>query len=194
MIRRLTVTMPARNLQALPYCAIDLETTGFSDSDEVIEIGAVRLLSDGSRETFHRLVQPRRSIPLQVTKITGINNEMLMQEPLAAEIRPELCQFLEGQVLLEHSTNGFDSRFLSRCFGLPVLPPSVNTYRLCRYLYGKQPLDLQSACRLVGIQTGTAHQALDDAAACLDLYLVCIQKLETTGITTWDKLQRILSL
>ena len=192
MIRRLTVTMPASSLPTLPYCAIDLETTGFSDSDEVIEVGAVRLLSDGSREMFHRLVQPRRPVPLQITMITGINNDMLMQEPVAAEIRPELCQFLKGQILLEHSTNDFDSRFLARCFDLPVLPPSVNTYRLCRYLYGQQPLDLQSACRLVGIQTGTAHQALDDAAACLDLYLVCVQRLVTAGITTWDNLQRIL--
>ena len=53
--------------------AIDLETTGLSpDSDEIIEVGAVRFQDDRVLEVFQTNVNPYRPLPRFIQELTGI--------------------------------------------------------------------------------------------------------------------------
>src|SRR5207245_1110724 len=60
------------------YAALDLETTGLDPGrDRVIEVGAVAFTPDGVTASMERLVDPGRSVPEPVLRLTGIKQEAL---------------------------------------------------------------------------------------------------------------------
>ncbi|HET9221834.1 MAG TPA: exonuclease domain-containing protein, partial [Roseiflexaceae bacterium] len=60
------------------FVAIDVETTGLEAGvDEIIEVAAVKFRGDEVLETFSQLVKPRHSLPLKITRLTGISAESL---------------------------------------------------------------------------------------------------------------------
>jgi len=67
--------------QAVPeYVALDLETTGLDPNhDRVIEVGAVAFTLDRVLDRLERLVDPRRSVPEAVLRLTGIRLSELRQ-------------------------------------------------------------------------------------------------------------------
>ena len=73
-------------LAEVPFCVLDLETTGVGpDLSEITEIGAVRY--EGGVETgrFQTLVNPDAPIPPQITVITGITQAMVIDAPRIGE-------------------------------------------------------------------------------------------------------------
>ena len=54
------------------FVAVDLETTGLSDKDEIIEFGAVRITKGKLDGYFSSLVCPARPISPRTTELTGI--------------------------------------------------------------------------------------------------------------------------
>ena len=58
------------------WIALDLETTGLSpESDEIIEVGAVKFVGDEEVETFQSFVNPGRQLSDFITDLTGIVQE-----------------------------------------------------------------------------------------------------------------------
>ena len=62
-----------KNLRlARPLIVFDLETTGVDiQRDRIVDIAAVKVLPDGSRETRRRLVNPGIPIPAGATAVRG---------------------------------------------------------------------------------------------------------------------------
>jgi DNA polymerase-3 subunit epsilon len=81
-----------------PLVCFDLETTGLDpQSDRIVEIGLVKLLPDGRRESVQRRVDPGIDIPEAATRIHGIRNDDvrgLFGEPPLARVGEELIAFL----------------------------------------------------------------------------------------------------
>ena len=95
------------------YVVIDVETTGFnSQSDDIIQIGAWRIENGVAVSCFDTLVKPTMSVPREVTKITGITNEMVASELTFEEICPDLMDFVGDLPLLGHNLI-FDYTFIS---------------------------------------------------------------------------------
>ena len=64
------------------YVAFDLETTGLScDTDEILEIGALKVRDGKIVQRFNQLIHPKKAILPQVSELTGITNEMVHQAP-----------------------------------------------------------------------------------------------------------------
>ena len=61
------------------YVVFDLETTGLypNSGDTIIEIGAVKIKNGEIVDRYDELINPGRLLSDEITKITGINNEML---------------------------------------------------------------------------------------------------------------------
>jgi ATP-dependent DNA helicase DinG len=158
------------------YVALDLETTGLdSDRDAIIEIGAVAFRGDEILDTLSSFVNPRRSIPRDITVLTGINNKDVAEAPVLHDVLPSLVRFVGDHIVVGHSVD-FDLRFLQRhsnqfdndyldTFELAgVLLPQADQYSLSRL------------ARMLGIEINQAHRALDDALTSFRLFRAMLER------------------
>ena len=59
-----------------PYTVFDFETTGMSPvRDRPVEIGAVRIETDGSMSRYTSLINPQMPIPRRAVSVHGITDE-----------------------------------------------------------------------------------------------------------------------
>lgn len=94
---------------------LDLETTGLDPrKDEIIEVGMVEFTYDvGGRivsigETFSRLRQPKAPLSPEVTKLTGLTDEMLAGQTIEPD---EIAAFIDRAALVVAHNASFDRRF-----------------------------------------------------------------------------------
>ena len=150
--------------------AIDVETTGFDPiEDRVIEVGIVEMCDGDVLERYGQLVNPGIPIPGPVSRLTGIQQADVEDQPPFAEIAEEVRRRLEGRVIVAYNL-AFDRQFLTseldRC-GLQwpeeiTLDPLVFARALLPWLNKKRLADVASA---LGVDLREAHRARDDAEA-----------------------------
>jgi DNA polymerase III epsilon subunit family exonuclease len=173
---------PAEVLEAFPratFAALDFETTGLDPAkDRIVEIGALRFDAAGERETLSLLVNPGMPISPGASRVNGITDEMVASCRPVGELIPVLAAFLEGAVIVAHNAP-FDVSFLKEAVkrgGLKGKRYKVaDTRLLARAAYpGLPSYSLQSLIKILSIDPGKAHRALDDARACMRLFLLCV--------------------
>ncbi|MCT1613830.1 exonuclease domain-containing protein [Corynebacterium sanguinis] len=153
------------------FAVIDLETTGFSASDRIIEIGLVLLDSSLAVEsTWDTLVQPNRDIPNSF--VHGITATDVVKAPAFGEVAPQLAGLLTGRIPVAHNAS-FERRFLTMEFrraGVDTNVDSVgwtDTQALSKRILGCAKLE--QALAVVGIENARPHAALADALATAEL-------------------------
>ena len=149
------------------YVVLDLEMTGLSaKTDQIIEIGAVKIKNHQIIDTMDCLVNPRCPIPTRVVELTGITDEMVALGQDKDEAIGELLDFIEGQVLVGQNIN-FDYSFLKQWavnHKRPLEAKACDTLKIARVLLPpEQPKKLESLCQYFGIERTREHRALDDA-------------------------------
>ena len=100
---------------------LDLETTGLDpERDEIIELAMVpfRFSSDGRifeiGETFDQLQEPKSgAIPEEITRITGITDEMVRGRKIEAD---KVREFVSPASLIIAHNAGFDRKFAEKAF------------------------------------------------------------------------------
>ena len=98
-----------------PLVVLDLETTGtWVEKDKIVEIGMVKYLPDGSKESFIKRVNPGMHIPESVSKITGISDEDVKDAPSFSKIVGEVITFLRDCDLGGFNIERFDIPLLER--------------------------------------------------------------------------------
>jgi DNA polymerase-3 subunit epsilon len=71
------------------FVVTDTETTGTkAETNRIIELGAVKVEDGTVVDRFQRLVNPQRSIPGRITKLTGITTGMVFDAPTIDEVLP----------------------------------------------------------------------------------------------------------
>ena len=143
--------------------SLDLETTGVNpDSDEIIEVGAVKFLGDTVLDTLQTLVNPYRPIPQFVRELTGIAQAEVNGAPSFAAVAPQLQTFIGDRPIVGQNI-AFDIGFLAKR-GLNLPNPRYDTREMASMLlprlreYGLSPLAL-----FLGITHPRPHRALPDA-------------------------------
>jgi DNA polymerase III epsilon subunit family exonuclease len=151
----------------------------------VVEIGAIRfsLGSDGFFEeaSMACLVDPGMPIPSRAVAIHGISNEDVQGAPTFGEVAPNLLAMAEGAIIVAHNVR-FDLSFLdAELSRLGLLRPpckTADTVALSRRAFpGRASYRLGAIASALGIDTGAAHRALDDARTCMLLYAACIRQI-----------------
>ncbi len=155
------------------YAVTDIETTGsHASGNSITEIAIV--LSDGQKEIdrFETLLQPDHPIPYHITTLTGIDNDMVSDAPRFEDVADEIASFLAQGVFVAHNV-GFDYSFIKKQFeaiGRKWNPTRLCTVRLTRKLVpGLHSYSLSNLCRHFGILNNTAHRAMSDTLATVEL-------------------------
>lgn len=165
-----------------PIVAVDLETTGaYPVGDEICEIALIRYEGGKIVKEFQSLVKPNQVISDKIIKIHGITNEMVVDAPSISEIIKPCYDILDGAVFVAHHAP-FDLGFMAIEFekaglSLPELPALCSSL-LSRHIFPESSNHrLQTLIRFFELEQGTAHRAMDDTKACLEVTLRCIEKM-----------------
>ena len=111
------------------FVALDLETTGLdSNRDTIIEIGAVKFQGEGEIDIFRTFVNPGRTIPEFVQRLTGITPRQVQRAPSFPTVAGELEDFIGAHPVIGHNI-AFDLGFLAS-HGLPLDNPAYDTWDL----------------------------------------------------------------
>jgi DNA polymerase-3 subunit epsilon len=179
------------------YWSLDLETGGLNArTDALIAVGMVPVRAGTIRlvEAYRTLVQPADGRAVDPASIRA--HQLLWGEirgaPSLAEVLPEIDRRLREGVMLVHH-RAVDVAFLRRAYTACGMrwpaPRIVDTVDLLlkvahrqRFahpeLAGERPvLNLSAARRALGLPDYQAHDALTDAVATAELFLVLRQKL-----------------
>lgn len=94
------------------FIVVDTETTGLSaGKDEIIEVAAILFNNWIPITKFESLLKPKKEIPQEITKLTGISNEMVSDSPAFYEILDSLYDFIGNYNIVGHNLK-FDMDFL----------------------------------------------------------------------------------
>ena len=180
------------------YVVFDIETTGFSaENDRIIEIGAVRVEKGEITDRFSAFVNPRTPIPFEIEKLTGISDEMVMEEPPIEEVLPRFLEFCEGAVMVAHNA-GFDMSFIrknSERQGLPCEFTVVDTVALARVLLPQlSRYKLDTVAKALNVSLENHHRAVDDAGCTAEIFVKFVQMLKDRDITDLDGVNQMSAL
>ena len=170
------------------YVVVDVETTGGRPGlHRVTEIGAVKIRGGKIIEEWSSLINPQRSIPAHITRLTGISQQMVANAPVFAEIVDSFETFTGDAIFAAHNVN-FDYGFISAEFQMVdrrFRHPKICTCASMRKLYpGHRSYSLKNLCRDFNISLESHHRALCDAKAAAELlFLVNDRRLENQQLT-----------
>jgi DNA polymerase-3 subunit epsilon len=184
-------------LFSVPFCVLDLETTGGSAADcEITEIGAVKYLGGQLTGTFHTLVNPGTPIPPFITVLTGITEIMVVEAPKIAEALPAFLEFIGESVIVGHNVR-FDLSFLNAAaerLGYGRLPHrSTDTHRLARRLVPREVRNLKLSTLAAHFRSPITptHRALDDAKATAHVFWELLSRAGDLGVSHLEDLMEL---
>ena len=165
-------------------------------TDAITEIGAVKVRGGAVLGELATLVDPGRSIPPQIVRLTGITSAMVYDAPRIDAVLPTFLEFAGGAVLVAHNA-GFDIGFLRAA--ADALPDRLAAARqvLCTVRLARRVLTrdeapsvrLAALARLFGATTHPTHRALDDARATVDVLHGLIERVGNQGVHTYADLR-----
>lgn len=154
------------------WMILDTETTGFGNSDDIIEVAAV---TPHGETLINCLIQPGKRIPYEITRLTGIADSMVAGSPrFRAAWQQTLATHLRTRGVIAYNAP-FDIRMLrqniERHCGLTWAPVGSECLMRAYAGYRGEPSmrgggyrshKLGAACAHMGIAHDHAHRALDD--------------------------------
>ena len=193
------LTFPAADaLTGLTYAVVDVEATGgrVTGGDRITEVAVVEVKNGIATTVFDTLVNPERSIPPWISRLTNISWEMVKDAPTFAEICDQLLGVLDGRVFVAHNAN-FDWRFLSmeieRATRRMLAGRRLCTVRMARKLLpGLRRRSLDHVSLHYGIEITRRHRAGGDAFATAQVFLRMMEDARRDGCESWHDLQRLL--
>ena len=193
-----------RTLAETTFAVLDLETSGGSPrlGAGITEIGVVKVKGGEVLGTFQSFVDPGHSLPLFITQLTGISDEMLISAPFIDEILPTLFEFLgsaEDTVVVAHNSP-FDLSFLKAASKTHEIEwpdyLTVDTARLARAVLDRDEVincKLSTLAEFFGASTSPNHRALDDAMATVDVLHGLIERLAGFDVHSFEQLRNFPS-
>lgn len=156
------------------YLVIDVETTGLSAADRVIELAAVKVERGNIVDTRTQLINPGRALTPFITGLTGITDDMLRSRASMETVLPAFLRFAEGLPVVGHNVS-FDLTMLrheGERLGIRVpLTIAGDTLVLARQrVPGLKSYSLGALVQQFRIECKPAHRALADVYATQALY------------------------
>lgn len=187
-------------LSTLGFAIVDVETTGGQPeaTDRITEIAVVTVRNGQVVGSFETLVNPERSIPPFVTRLTNITWGMVRDRAPFRDVCADVLRALEGCVFVAHNAN-FDWRFVRaevrRATGRELTGRRLCTVRLARRLLPhlrSRSLDWVARHYAVDIPPGARHRAAGDALATARCLIRLLDDARDHGCERWSELERFV--
>ncbi len=179
------------------FVVFDLETTGFSPSkNQIIEIGAVKVVNGSIAQRFSTFVNPKVPIPFEIEQLTSINDDMVLDAPVIDEILPKFMDFCQDAVMVAHNAD-FDMSFIKyncSALGLDCEKTVLDTVALSRVLLPSlNRFKLDTVAKALNISLAHHHRAVDDAACTAEIFVKLVEMLRNRGVETMEDLDQMES-
>lgn len=166
------------NWSEQPVVVLDVETTGVTESDRVVQLGLARFEKGVLVDAWCSLVWSDVEIPEAATRIHGITTEQVASAPKLVELMPHIIRLSRGAQPAAYNAP-FDKRFffseLRRLdyspVGLPILLFDASVPWLDPLVWARKvdaPAKgnkLGDVCARRGVPLDGAHDAKEDAVA-----------------------------
>lgn len=123
------------------------------------------------------LINPGELITPEITKITGITNEMVAEKPLFHVVLPDIRRAFEGvDMFIAHNAT-FDIDCLKHelqragCTDFPWPPESMCTVQEYVHLFARRPKLTELYEHMLGKPLKQQHRALGDVRALVEIVL-----------------------
>ncbi len=162
------------------YAIVDIETTGgYAENHRVTEIAILH--HDGMQIThrYQTLINPGRRVPLFITGLTGITNEMVREAPLFEEVAEDIYEQLRDRVFVAHNAQ-FDYGFLKKELeeaGIAWSSRKLCTVKLSRKIVpGLDSYSLGRLAESLGVTIEDRHRAGGDAEATARIFDLLLKR------------------
>ena len=181
------------------YVIFDVETTGFNAglSDQMIEIGAVKMKDGEIFERFDELINPGYQIDSEITEVTHITNAMLIDKPSEEVVVKKFKDFIGDLPLVAHNAK-FDISMLEMAYhkyNLGKLEnPVIDTFEISKVMdrdFAKH--SLSALVKRYGIVFDEEHHHRADYDAEGTGYVFCkmIKKMVGLGLVTLNDIKKL---
>lgn len=161
----------------MKYVVFDLETTGLdTENDSILEIGAIKVVDGEVVAEFEELINPGFMIPEHITRINGIDNELVKEADYPPNVLNRFHNFIQDcDFVLGHNAKRFDYPFIASSFrrngikfdGVMCKDTIWMAKAKLRRIKG---YSLSALCEHFEIVNTTAHRALSDVYATYEVY------------------------
>ena len=159
---------------------LDTETTGlsFKEGHKVVEIACIEtkdLIPTG--KVFHKLINPKRSMPNEAFKVHGFSEEFLKDKDTFDIIADEFLNFVRDKKIIIHNAP-FDLGFLDGELGLLKKEKMnrklvIDSLEIARNKFPGTSNSLDALCKKFNIDLSrrTKHNALLDCELLREVYI-----------------------
>ena len=157
------------------FVIFDIETTGLEAmKDEIIEIGACKVVDGRIDEIFSTFVKPSKHIPKEITTLTGITDDMVKDAPTINYVLPDFYKFCYGATMVAHNIS-FDISFIynaAKKLSYNFDNPLMDTLEMAHQkLPGLKNYKLGTIVERLNITLDNAHRAINDATATAKVFI-----------------------
>ena len=159
---------------------LDTETTGlsFRDGHKIVEIACIEtkdLIATG--KVFHKLINPKRSVPKEALEIHGFSQELLSDKETFDQVAEEFLTFIKEKKIIIHNAS-FDLGFLDGELGL-IAKEKINkklvidSLEVARNKFPGTSNSLDALCKRFNIDLSRRikHNALLDCELLREVYI-----------------------
>lgn len=166
----------SREVQNQTYVVYDFETTGVDPSkDEIIEIGALKVVNGVFSEVFSTLVKPKRPIPPEASKVNRITDDMVANCYSIEQVIRDFYLFCKDCQMVGYNNKLFDALFLEKAgklVGLNFNNTQIDAFVLAKdKLKGLRNYKLATVSKYLEVNLVDAHRALNDVIATAEVFI-----------------------
>ncbi|UUD36951.1 DNA polymerase III polC-type [Mycoplasmopsis californica] len=186
------------NLDDNEYIVFDVETTGLSPIlDEVIEFGASVVKGKSIIKNYQFLIKPTHPVSEEITKLTGITNEMLESGLSQKEGIEKIYNIVKNKVTVAHNA-AFDMNVILQKFeeygfddGNTTFIDTLSLSRIISKDNDKHTLGAVAKRLGITYNTTEAHRGDYDAEVLAKIWIVFKNLLINKKITTITQLSQL---
>jgi DNA polymerase III subunit epsilon len=191
-------------LDSLRYVALDTELTSLDyRTNRLLSLGALAMQGPSIQlgNQFYRVINPGVSIPAESVVIHKLRVEDVMGGEQPGKCLDDLCQFMEGAVLVGHFVD-IELKILEKEMGQTghkFNNPAIDTARVHHWILRHGPyseelsvqlekMDLATLAKFYNLDVQDAHHALCDAFLTAQIWQKMLYTLQAKGVRNLGKL------